>query len=147
MKKPKSEYINESEIEHGDSIEKAHQKVSLDELHRYFDEGNHNSLNTRAIIKRLTNLLTPRQVEVMTLLGQGFEVSFIALNLAISERKVRYHRQRIKEMFDKIYPTKRSLPRSRKGEKTVLLEGTKGTRIKPTTETSVVPSLLPFKKQ
>lgn len=132
------EYLNEDDIEQSSSIEKHHKKVSLNDVHKYEDIIEHNDLDAEKMIKKILKHLTPRQIEIFELLGKGLETSYIALDLGISQRKVRHHRQKIKEVFDKFYPNKRSHPRSKKVTLSPISEGTTGTRTKPTNSDSIV---------
>lgn len=147
MKHIKKEYLDESEFPESETIEKGKKRVSLNDFHKFFDEIEHYPIDTEKLIKSIIKRITPRQREVFDLMLRGFNNEIIALSLGISERKVRFHRLRIEETFDKIYPNKRSLPRSKKAVPVVLVDGALGTRIKPTNEDSKVPPLLPHKKQ
>lgn len=132
------EYFNEDDIEQSTSVEKHHKKISLNDIHKYSDELEHQEIDAEKMIQRVVKHLTPRQIEIFGLLGKGLETSYIALDLGISERKVRFHRQKIREVFDKLYPNKRSHPRSKKVTFSPISEGTTGTRTKPTNPDSIV---------
>jgi regulatory LuxR family protein len=130
----KKEYFNKSaelQIDAPNSINSKQTRISLNEVHKFFDEIEVFDVDFSKVVPEIQSILTSRQYEVFTFMMEGWETAMIAKNLKLSKSRVNEIKRRIKTLLLKKYPNREAIPVVETGVIRSYREGILGTRTKP----------------